>query len=146
MAGRSPRRRVPRAPRRGQPDRRFALGHAARVGTRARVRRMAQHLVARAVRRPRRDVHAGGHLPDRARPGARALLGRGERARPARSDPVAARHRGTEAALPPAIIARRGVLGSGLQRAQRRFRPRVAAHAAPSSTATRGSSTARRSG
>ena len=91
-------------------------------------RRVAQRVVAGAVRRARRDLHAGGRVPGRARPCPCAVLGGCERAGPARPDPVAARHRGAEAALPPSDHARRGVLGAGLQRAQRRLRPRVPAH------------------
>ena len=61
-------------------------------------------------------------------------------------DDLRPRHRRAEAALPPRHRHRQAGVVPAVQRARRRLRPRRAQHAAPSSTATSGSSTGRRCG
>ena len=111
-------------------DREFDAG----VRPRPRRDRLARPRLAARVRRP--GAHAARadrlHRDDGAgRGAAHRRRGAGERA-----DDV--RHARAAAALPARDPARRGDARHGLQRARRRLRPGVAAHRAPSATATSG--------
>ena len=131
---------------RRRPGRRDRLRPPDRVGAAARQGPLGRPVVARGVRRARRRHRRAGHLQrgvrQGRRPGPDQLLRRG----PVRADADRLRHRGAEAALPPEDPVGRGAVVPGLLRAERRLRPGQRADPRPCSTATSGSSTARRSG
>ena len=104
-------------------------------------------LAGRVRRRRAVGARAGDHRRG-VRPGRRADRRTERRVRhpDARQHAAAVRHRRAEGALPPAHPLRRRHVVPGLQRAQRRIRPRQHRPCGPCSTATSGCSTVRRSG
>ena len=109
-------------------------------------RRVGRHPLARRPRRPRPHPRPQRDLDRGMRPRRCARVHQHGRDRPRGNGHPEVRHRGAEA-RPPAGDARgRAGVVPALQRAWRRQRPRIALDAAPSATASDGSSTARRYG
>ncbi len=107
--------------------RRRSTRAAAGVEPHARRRTLRRDRLARGMGRPGRGRDGTGRLRGRDAPRPRA--GHPQPARPFehRTRDHRARHRGAEGGAPPPHAARRRHLVPGLLRAQRRFRPRVAA-------------------
>ena len=137
-------------PRRAAPELRHRRGLRAppRVGAHAVRRPLVGGVVARGVRRPRRRLHPLADLRRGVLPRRRARAGEPERHLPPRSHDHGGRHRRAEGALPADDGVERDRVGAGLERAQRRLRPRrdPLHRRCSATTAPSGCSTARRSG
>ena len=94
-----------------------------RVGAAALRRPLGGRVVARGVRRPRREPLGVADLRGGVLPGGRAPAGHPERHLPARADDLRVRHPGAAGPLPAPDGERRGDLVPGLVRARRGQRP-----------------------